>query len=94
MLKVENVSPLTRGSEVLLFLRHISDSESPNIDVVDDFYIPVSADNGVFDGRDGIAVARSREIRGLQRIERSPDKPWSEVDQISAIVERTAVRSD
>lgn len=89
LLKLENVSPLARGSEVLLFLEHISDSESPNIDVVDDFYIPVSADNGVFDVRDGTAVARSREVRGLQRIESSAGgEPWSSgVDQISAVVQ-------
>lgn len=95
LLKVENVSPLAPGSEVLLFLRHITDSESPNIDVVEDFYIPVAADNGVFDVRDGIAVARSREVRGLQQIETPRGQPWSsKIDQISVVVKRTAAKSN
>ncbi len=62
---MEGVSRIQRGEPTLLFLRRLSDVQSPGITSVDQFYIPVSGDNGVFDVVGSAVRARSRLVEGM-----------------------------
>lgn len=58
-ISMDEVSAVTAGQELMFFLRCLPDEQSPEIDVVGDFCIPLSADNGVFDVEGDTATARS-----------------------------------
>lgn len=64
-LNVEGVSRLRDGQDVVLFLLKRDQEKAPRISLVDEFYVTLSGDNGVFDvDRDQLS-SRSPTVRGL-----------------------------
>ncbi len=67
LIVAEQESPLNEGEQVVLFLRHRDHSTAPGL-TPDDFYVPLSGDNGVFDLEDSVATPRLpavEDLRGL-----------------------------
>lgn len=64
-LNVEGVSRLRDGQDVVLFLLNRDQETAPGIDLVDDFYVTLSGDNGVFDVDGDKLSSRSPVVRGL-----------------------------
>jgi hypothetical protein len=82
LVDMDGVSPLDGSGEMLLFLKHkVSAVDAPGIDSVDEFYVPLSSDNGVFDvARSGTTgTARSDTVLSLDGSHgttHSGDRTW------------------
>ena len=61
----ESATPVESEQSLVLFLERRTADEAPGVTSVDDFYVPVGGDQGVFDVRGAEAAARSPEVRGL-----------------------------
>lgn len=60
-----DVSAIEKSPAVLLFLEHLTSVDAPGISTVTDFFVPLGADNGVFDVSGDVATARSRIVQSL-----------------------------
>lgn len=87
---MDGVSRIARGADTLLFLRHMPDADSPGVTSVADFYVPVSADNGVFDVRGQVAAARSPLVERVSASSARNGQPGSRLEapleDIAAVV--------
>ncbi|MDE0162941.1 MAG: hypothetical protein OXL98_14535 [Acidimicrobiaceae bacterium] len=68
ILNVEGVSQLRDGQDVVLFLLNRDQETAPGIDLVDDFYVTLSGDNGIFDVDGDKLSSRSPVVRGLSDV--------------------------
>lgn len=59
-------TPLTEGQTLLLFLRHRSRADGPGVTSVNETWVPLSADNGVFDVAGSQARARSTLLTSVR----------------------------
>ena len=64
-LNVEGVSQLRDGQDVVLFLAKRDQQNAPGISSIDEFYVTLSGDNGVFDVHGDQLSSRSSVVRGL-----------------------------
>lgn len=64
-LNVEGVSQLRDGQDVVLFLVKRDQQKAPGISLVDEFYVTLSGDNGIFDVDRNQLSSRSSVVRGL-----------------------------
>jgi hypothetical protein len=82
LVEMSGVSPLDGSGQLLLFLKHqVSATDAPGIDSVEESYVPLSGDNGVFDvaASGDAATARSEVVRSLdgsQGTRHRGDRTW------------------
>ncbi|WP_155990573.1 hypothetical protein [Paraoerskovia marina] len=66
--RIESSEPLSAiepGQQLVRWLDHLEPGDAPGIEIVSDFWVPVSGDNGVMDYSGSKATARSSELTGL-----------------------------
>ena len=68
LIVADQESPLSEGEQVVLFLRHRDPSTAPGL-TPDNFYVPLSGDNGVFDLKDSVATPRLPAVENLRGLD-------------------------
>lgn len=58
----DQIRPLKPGQKVVLWLDHLSQEETPGLELVDDVWVPLSGDNGVMDVEGDRVMARSADL--------------------------------
>lgn len=82
-------SRVAPGDRLLLFVDELTPAEAPGIQSLELFYVPVGADNGVFDVTDGLVRARTTDVVGLT--EEQPMDSAAPVPFVASLADVAAV---
>ncbi len=81
----EELSALSKGQHVVLWLDHLTADDMPGIESFADVWVPLSGDNGVMDIAGDQATARSSVLTGLDSGSRVSDEPLTvDLDSLEA----------